>query len=137
IVRVRPFVRVATNLTTNPSDFASNVPEFNPVKLMQEEDVRTDDGPQIEPTGELSIVMRDLTQVPATARIAATMRNDDVLYSVRQAIASSETELQPTMTASMGIGLAIPALAFAGGANAGEPIETPTIAENLSAIPKT
>jgi hypothetical protein len=137
IVRVRPFVRVATNLATHPSEFASNVPEFNPVKLMQEEDVRTDEGPQIEPTGELTIVMRDLTQVPATARIAATMRNDDVLYSVRQAIASSETELQPAMTASMGIGLAIPALAFAGGANAGEPIETPTIAENLSAIPKT
>ena len=34
IVRVRPFVRVATNLTLTPSQFAAEVPPFNPVKLM-------------------------------------------------------------------------------------------------------
>ena len=86
IVRVRPFIRVATNLSTNPSEFASAVPAFNPVKLMTEEDTRPEDGPQVEPTGELSIVMRDLMQLPATARVAAAIRNEDVLYSVRLAL---------------------------------------------------
>jgi murein DD-endopeptidase MepM/ murein hydrolase activator NlpD len=137
IVRVRPFVRVATNLSTSPSEFAALVPAFNPVKLMTEEDVRADEGPQIEPTGELSIVMRDLTQVPATARVAATIRNEDVLYSVRQALLSDDTELRPTMTATAGLGMAIPALAFAINPDSSVAIETPTIAENLIAIPKT
>jgi murein DD-endopeptidase MepM/ murein hydrolase activator NlpD len=137
IVRVRPFIRVATNLSTSPSEFASAVPAFNPVKLMTEEDTRPEDGPQVEPTGELSIVMRDLMQLPATARVAAAMRNEDVLYSVRLAIASDDAELRPTITASTGLNLPISALAYAGDANSRTAIETPTIAENLSAIPKT
>jgi murein DD-endopeptidase MepM/ murein hydrolase activator NlpD len=137
IVRVRPFIRVATNLSTSPSEFASAVPAFNPVKLMTEEDTRPEDGPQVEPTGELSIVMRDLMQLPATARVAAAIRNEDVLYSVRLAIASDDAELRPTITASTGLNLPISALAYAGDANSRNAIETPTIAENLSAIPKT
>ena len=137
IVRVRPFIRVATNLSTSPSEFASAVPAFNPVKLMTEEDTRPEDGPQVEPTGELSIVMRDLMQLPATARVAAAIRNEDVLYSVRLAIASDDAELRPTITASTGLNLPISALAYAGDANSRTTIETPTIAENLSAIPKT
>ena len=137
IVRVRPFIRVATNLSTSPSEFAANVPAFNPVKLMTEEDVRPDEGPQVEPTGELSIVMRDLMQVPASARVAAAIRGEDVLYSVRQAIASSDAELRPTITGSMGLSLSIPALAFGADNGSRAAIETPTIAENLSAIPKT
>ena len=137
IVRVRPFIRVATNLSTSPSEFASAVPAFNPVKLMTEEDTRPEDGPQVEPTGELSIVMRDLMQLPATARVAAAIRNEDVLYSVRLAIASNDAELRPTITASTGLNLPVSALAYAGDANSRTAIETPTIAENLSAIPKT
>jgi murein DD-endopeptidase MepM/ murein hydrolase activator NlpD len=137
IVRVRPFIRVATNLSTSPSEFASAVPAFNPVKLMTEEDTRPEDGPQVEPTGELSIVMRDLMQLPATARVAAAIRNEDVLYSVRLAIASNDAELRPTITASTGLNLPVSALGYAGDANSRTAIETPTIAENLSAIPKT
>lgn len=137
IVRVRPFVRIATNLSTSPSEFATKVPVFNPVKLMTEEEVRADEGPQVEPTGELSIVMRDLLQVPSATRIAASMRNDDVIYNVRMAIASSDAELRPTITASTGLSQSIPSLAFANDSNDRGVIETPTIAENLSAIPKT
>jgi len=137
IVRVRPFIRVATNLSTSPSEFAASVPAFNPVKMMAEDDTRPDEGPSVEPTGELSIVMRDLMQVPATARVAATLRNEDVLYNVRQAIVSNEPELRPTFTAGIGLSLASPTLAFANGANARNPDDPPTVAENLSSIPKT
>ena len=50
IVRVRPFVRVATNLALSPSAVSANIPVFNPVKLMGEDD-QTADTPDIEPTG--------------------------------------------------------------------------------------
>lgn len=138
IVRVRPFVRVATPLAIGPTEFASSVPNFNPVKLMAEEDVRPDDGPQIEPTGELSIVMRDMGQVPAGARIVAALRPEEVVYNVRQALASQEAELRPTLTGSIGgFGLTSTALAYAGDANIRDVEQTPPVAENMSSVAKT
>ncbi|HEX5777515.1 MAG TPA: M23 family metallopeptidase [Xanthobacteraceae bacterium] len=138
IVRVRPFIRVASNLATSPTEFASSVPAFNPVKLMTEEDPRHDDGPAVEPTGELSIVMRDLLQVPAAARIAATLRNEDVIYSVRQALLSNEPELRPTFTAGIGIPVTSSALGYASeNGGTGEINVLPNVAENLSSVPKT
>jgi murein DD-endopeptidase MepM/ murein hydrolase activator NlpD len=138
IVRVRPFIRVASNLATSPTEFASSVPAFNPVKMMAEDDTRQDDGPATEPTGELSIVMRDLLQVPAVARIAATLRNEDVIYNVRQALLSKETELRPTFTAGIGIPLTASALGYASeNAGNGDATALPNVAENLSSVPKT
>jgi murein DD-endopeptidase MepM/ murein hydrolase activator NlpD len=137
IVRVRPFIRVATNLAVSPSEFASSVPLFNPVKLMAEDEQRAEDGPQIEPTGELSIVMRDLLQTPATVRIAGTIRNEDVQYAVRQTIASNASgeALRPTITASIGLGAA--SLAYAAEGNTRGDGQPPAIAENMNSVPKT
>jgi murein DD-endopeptidase MepM/ murein hydrolase activator NlpD len=87
IVRVRPFVRVAGNLALAPSALSASIPPFNPVKLMAEAGVeRVDEAPQIEPTGELTIVMRDLAMISPAVRIAAVARNEDVLLKVREAI---------------------------------------------------
>jgi murein DD-endopeptidase MepM/ murein hydrolase activator NlpD len=137
IVRVRPFIRIASNLAVSPSEFASKVPLFNPVKLMAEDEQRGDDTPQIEPTGELSIVMRDLLQTSATARVAATIRNDDVLYSVRQAMLSNSNgeALRPTITASIGIGAA--SLAYAAEGNPRGDGRPAAIAENMNSVAKT
>ncbi len=138
IVRVRPFIRVASNLATGPTEFASSVPAFNPVKMMAEDDSRPEDGPSVEPTGELSIVMRDLMQVPAAARIAANLRNEDVMYSVRQAMASNEAELRPTFTAGIGMPLTNMALGYAQEkAGPGDVSVLPNVAENLSSVPKS
>jgi murein DD-endopeptidase MepM/ murein hydrolase activator NlpD len=94
IVRVRPFVRVATNLTLTPSSFAANVPPFNPVKLMAEadSDERPDEIPQAEPSGDLTIVMRDLAMVPATQRIVGTLRPEDVMMKLRETIEADKTD---------------------------------------------
>ena len=87
IVRVRPFVRVAGNLALAPSALSAGIPPFNPVKLMAEAGAdRIDEAPQIEPTGELTIVMRDLALISPGVRIAAVARNEDVLIKVREAI---------------------------------------------------
>ncbi|MBX3512739.1 MAG: M23 family metallopeptidase [Xanthobacteraceae bacterium] len=83
IVRVRPFVRVATNLALSPSAASANIPAFNPVKLMGEDD-QAAENPDIEPTGELSIVMRDLSNMPANIRVAGTARLEDVMMRVRE-----------------------------------------------------
>ena len=86
-MRVRPFVRVAGNLALAPSALSASIPPFNPVKLMAEAGAdRVDEAPQIEPTGELTIVMRDLAMISPAARIAAVARNEDVLLKVREAI---------------------------------------------------
>ena len=71
VVRVRPFVRIATNLSLAPSALAANVPPFNPVKLMAAADNNgvQDDAPQAEPTGDLTIVMRDLAMLPPGTRM--------------------------------------------------------------------
>jgi murein DD-endopeptidase MepM/ murein hydrolase activator NlpD len=93
IVRVRPFARVSTNLSLTPSTFAANVPPFNPVKLMAEadSDERPDDIPQAEPSGDLTIVMRDLTMVPSTARVVGTLRPEDVMLKVRETIQADQS----------------------------------------------
>ncbi|MCC6949668.1 MAG: M23 family metallopeptidase [Bradyrhizobiaceae bacterium] len=136
IVRVRPFIRVATNLALHPSDHATAVPPFNPVKLMAEDDERPESLPQIEPTGELSIVMRDLTQTPGSVKIAAVMRNEDVIYGVRQALlaATNKEALRSTITASLGLN-ALTALPYATEGNAGN--EMAAVAENMSSVSKT
>jgi murein DD-endopeptidase MepM/ murein hydrolase activator NlpD len=94
IVRVRPFVRVATNLSLAPSTFAANVPPFNPVKLMAEADPdeRPDDIPQAEPGGDLTIVMRDLAMVPASARIVGALRPEDVMMKLRETIEADKAD---------------------------------------------
>jgi len=87
IVRVRPFVRVASNLALTPSTLAANVPPFNPVKLMAEADPeRADEIPQAEPSGDLTIVMRDLASMPQQARIVGALRPEDVMMKLRETI---------------------------------------------------
>jgi murein DD-endopeptidase MepM/ murein hydrolase activator NlpD len=138
IVRVRPFVRVATNLALSPSAISANIPVFNPVKLMGEDD-QTADTPDIEPTGELSIVMRDLAQLPTNTRVAGAARLDDVLMRVRQHL---EITANPTNAATPALSLQGftlgNALAYAADSNARNILEPmQAIAENMMVVNKT
>jgi murein DD-endopeptidase MepM/ murein hydrolase activator NlpD len=64
VIRVRQFVRVATNLSLTAGVYATDIPPFNPVRLFAE-----DNGERyVEPTpevsdAEVSVVKRDLTSV--------------------------------------------------------------------------
>jgi len=93
IVRVRPFVRIAANLALAPTSLAADVPPFNPVKLMADADSErgADEAPQAEPTGDLTIVMRDLSSLPPNTRTVGAVRSDDILMKLREAVESSET----------------------------------------------
>jgi murein DD-endopeptidase MepM/ murein hydrolase activator NlpD len=136
IVRVRPFVRVATNLALTPSSFASQVPEFNPVKMMTDDAERGDDAPSMEPTGELSIVMRDLMQVPPAVRIASVMRSEDVMFAVREVLTpqgagTGQTRAITTFGSGFGSAFAY--------ADPGDPriARLQAFDENVSTVPKT
>lgn len=136
IVRVRPFVRVATNLALTPSSFASQVPEFNPVKMMADDTERGEDAPSMEPTGELSIVMRDLMQVPGTVRMAGLMRTEDVMFAVRETLSPQTGSGQVRAITSLGSGFGS---AFAYAADNADPrlSQVQAFAENVSTVPKS
>ena len=82
IVRVRPFVRVASNLSLTTSELSANVPKFNPARLLMDNGrgnaVAADDTPGAEPDAEVSFVTRDLASVLPRVKIAAVVPREDV-----------------------------------------------------------
>jgi murein DD-endopeptidase MepM/ murein hydrolase activator NlpD len=90
IVRVRPFVRVAGNLSLSVSELSANIPPFNPQKMLLAEAALpgasgADDAPEAEVDAEVSFFTRDLASVLPRAKVAAVMPIDDVLARVRDA----------------------------------------------------
>jgi murein DD-endopeptidase MepM/ murein hydrolase activator NlpD len=88
IVRVRPFMRVAGNLSLSVSDLSANIPPFNPQRMLA--DAATADAPAaavespgVEPDAEVSFVTRDLAPLLPRVKIAAAMPLDEVLAQVR------------------------------------------------------
>jgi murein DD-endopeptidase MepM/ murein hydrolase activator NlpD len=87
IVRVRAFVRVASNLALSTSELTANIPPFNPLR-MQAADIAQgatppDDTPEVD--AEVSFVTADLATVLPRAKIAAVLSIEDVLGRVREA----------------------------------------------------
>src|SRR5437764_6269311 len=105
IVRVRPFVRVASNLSLTTSELSANVPKFNPARLMMDNGsgnaVAADESPGAEPDAEVSFVTRDLTTVLPRVRVAAAAPLEDVMARVRDAAEWSGSVSRP-ITASLG-----------------------------------
>ncbi|WP_338634234.1 M23 family metallopeptidase [Afipia carboxidovorans] len=93
VVRVRPFVRIAGNLSLSSGELASKVPPFNAQRLLTdtsssssaESDSANNPGAAAEPDAEVSFVMRDLGGVLPHAKIAATVPAEEVLIQVRNA----------------------------------------------------
>jgi murein DD-endopeptidase MepM/ murein hydrolase activator NlpD len=63
VIRVRPFVRLASNLSLTTGVYASNIPPFNPLRLFAEggqPDERYAEPAQDMPDADVTIVKRDL-----------------------------------------------------------------------------
>jgi murein DD-endopeptidase MepM/ murein hydrolase activator NlpD len=139
IVRVRPFVRVAGNLSLSTSELSANIPPFNPQRMLAESaapGTAVAEDPGAEPDAEVSLVTHDLALILPRVKIAAVLPIDDVLARVRDAanwVGGS---------APRGPGGDIPqniALAYAAD---GHPdpyagFETRIVPENISLLPKT
>jgi hypothetical protein len=78
IVKTRPFTRVVATLSLAPTEFAKQVPEFNPVKLMADADT---DRFAAEPDtdGDLSFVIRDLAELEFDVDEGPVPSTQDVL----------------------------------------------------------
>jgi murein DD-endopeptidase MepM/ murein hydrolase activator NlpD len=88
VVRVRPYIRVSSNLAMGVTELSANIPPFNPQKMLAESDTpaaNTDTANAAEPDGEVSFVQRDLAAILPRAKIAGALPMDDILASVREA----------------------------------------------------
>lgn len=88
MVRVRPFVRVAANLSLSLTELSANIPPFNPQKLASEAGGNTaasEEPATAAPDAEVSFVTRDLAGVLPKAKVALAVPLDDVLARVRDA----------------------------------------------------
>jgi murein DD-endopeptidase MepM/ murein hydrolase activator NlpD len=142
VVRVRPFVRIAGNLSLTVSDLSANIPPFNPQRLLAESAPGGADGsdaarPTAQPDAEVSFVMRDLEPIMPQLKIALLSPKDEVIARVREAAewsAKASVSNLPAATDITGI-----KLAYAGPANidpyAG--FEARIVPENITLLPKT
>lgn len=142
VVRVRPFVRIATNLALAPSALAADVPPFNPVKLMADADAERspDEAPQTEPGGDLTIVMKDLAALSPNTRVVGAVRSDDILMKLREAVEDSAIG-EKAISALTRPGFASQFgghLAYAVEGNTSFPSSNlPAIVENMNTVSKT
>jgi murein DD-endopeptidase MepM/ murein hydrolase activator NlpD len=139
VVRVRPFLRVAGNLSLAAPSPMSDIPSFNPQRLLAESapgGAASENPPAAQPDAEVAFVMRDLAPMLPTLRIALLTPKDEVLARVQETAEwNANAASQQTTTASVtGI-----KLAYAGGANA-DPyagFEARVVPENITLLPKT
>ena len=87
VVRVRPFVRVSSNLAMAVTELSASIPPFNPQRMLADTDapVPGATAEAAEPDAEVSFVQRDLAAILPRAKIAGTVPMDEVLATVREA----------------------------------------------------
>jgi len=103
VVRVRPFVRLAGNLSLTVSDLSANIPPFNPQRLLAEAgpgDAAPSDA-AAEPDAEVAFVMRDLAPMMPKLRIALLTPTDEVMARVREAAEWSDKNTNQMPAADM------------------------------------
>lgn len=92
VMRVRPFVRIAGNLSMTTSDLSAKIPPFNAQRMLTDVGSPTQtaaDDPNnpdaVEPDAEVSFVMKDLATALPKAKIAAIVPLDEIILRVRDA----------------------------------------------------
>jgi murein DD-endopeptidase MepM/ murein hydrolase activator NlpD len=139
VVRVRPFVRIAGNLSLTVSDLSANIPPFNPQRLLADAgpgNAAPNDAPTAEPEAEVAFVMREMAPIMPKLKIALLTPADEVIARVRQAAEWSDTAANHLPVAANITGIK---LAYAGDGNV-DPyagFEARIIPENITLLPKT
>jgi murein DD-endopeptidase MepM/ murein hydrolase activator NlpD len=140
VVRVRPFVRVSSNLAMSVTELSANIPPFNAQKMLADADSPTtanDNANAAEPDAEVSFVQRELAAILPRAKIAGIVPMEDVLASVREA--ANWTARDNTKIAVAGLGAAGRTLAYAaeGAPDPYAGFEARIVPENITLLPKT
>jgi murein DD-endopeptidase MepM/ murein hydrolase activator NlpD len=143
VVRVRPFVRVSSNLALAVTELSAGIPPFNPQKMLADADTPqpgADTANAAEPDAEVSFVQRDLASVLPRAKIAGSIPMEEVLASVREAANWNARDTSPRYAVTAGISPAR-ALGYAP-ADGGNPdpyagFEARIVPENITLLPKS
>jgi murein DD-endopeptidase MepM/ murein hydrolase activator NlpD len=138
IVRVRPFIRIAGNLSLTVSELSASIPPFNAQKMLTQSvgaAGSAEEAAGAEPDAEVSFITHDLIAVLPRAKIAAVVSLDEILARVREAVNwdGSTTQKPSLMTDS------IPLTAYAPERHS-DPyagFEPRIVPENVSLLPKT
>jgi murein DD-endopeptidase MepM/ murein hydrolase activator NlpD len=139
VVRVRPFVRIAGNLSLTVSDLSANIPPFNPQRLLAESapgNATSNDGPAAEPEAEVAFVMREMAPIMPKLKIALLTPADEVMARVREAAEWSDKAANHLPVAANITGIK---LAYAGDGTV-DPyagFEARIVPENITLLPKT
>ena len=139
VVRVRPFMRIAGNLSLTVSDLSAGIPPFNPQRLLAESapgGAAADDAATAEPDAEVAFMMRDLPSLLPKLKIAVLTPNDEVMERVREAAEWSEKAAKNAPIAANITGIK---LAYAGETTT-DPyagFEARIVPENITLLPKT
>ncbi|HJE23799.1 MAG TPA: M23 family metallopeptidase [Methylorubrum populi] len=85
IIKVRPFVRISSNLSMSTGVFASDIPRFDPMKFVSDEPQERAPDPVAAdaPGAEVTVVKRDLAEVTVEAN-APGLSDDDVTAQVEE-----------------------------------------------------
>lgn len=139
VVRVRPFLRIAGNLSLAASSLIADIPPFNPQRLLAESapgGATFDNPPTAQPDAEVSFVMQDLAPMLPKLKIALLTPKDEVLARVQEAAEWSAKTASHLPAAANVTGIK---LAYAGAANA-DPyagFEARVVPENITLLAKT
>jgi murein DD-endopeptidase MepM/ murein hydrolase activator NlpD len=135
VVRVRPYIRVASNLSMTVSELSANIPAFNPQRLLAEAAggaVPAEDAVAgAEPDPEVSFVTRDLVSV--LPKVAALVPIEDVVSRVRDAATWSGGATERPTLASLPTG----PLGYAAAPDPYAGFEARIVPENVTLFPKT
>ena len=140
VVRVRPFVRIAGNLSLTVSDLSANIPAFNPQRMLAESapggDDTANEKPAAEPDAEVAFVMRDLAPMMPRLRIGLLTPTDEVMARVREAAEWNNKNANHMPVADNITGIKL-AYAGAGTADPYAGFEARIVPENITLLPKT
>ncbi|ABY29428.1 M23 family metallopeptidase [Methylorubrum extorquens] len=85
IIKVRPFVRISSNLSMSTGVFASDIPRFDPMKFVSDEpqERAPDPGAADAPGAEVTVVKRDLAEI-AVDPGATALSDEDVTAQIEE-----------------------------------------------------
>ena len=152
VMRVRPFVRIAGNLSMTTSDLSAKIPPFNAQRMLSDvgspapaasDDPSNPDA--AEPDAEVSFVTKDLATILPKAKLAAVIALDEVVMRVRDAsnwrgnggvrYATLANAAADATGAQTGLKLAYATEGTVADPYAG--FETRVVPENVTLLPKT
>ena len=140
VVRVRPFIRVSSNLSLSASELSANIPPLNPQKLLADASPAGTAGPdpatEAEPDAEVSFVTRDLASLLPKAKIAAVLPLDDIVAKVRDVAEWASGSVRAPINAGLQPGMKL-AYAAEGNLDPYVGFEARIVPENITLLPKT